>query len=89
MTNADVVKAFYQGKQASTKSEYLWTNANGSKLFSYLTCIAQKIDGKVIKNITRYSNTTSKHQSLVINYDGVVINVPKNTTNLTKYIYEG
>ena len=40
----------------------------------------------IIKNVTRYSNTTSKHQALIDTYDYIVTDVPKGETNLIKYM---
>ena len=58
--------------------------------FSYRTVIAERVisDDKtvIIKNVTRYSNTTSKHQALLDKYDYIVTDVPKGETNLIKYM---
>lgn len=86
ITNKDVIASFYEGKP--NESDNLSTN--GHKLFSYKTAIAERIttDDKtvIIKNVTRYSNTTSKHQALLDKYDYVVTDVPKEEQSLIKYM---
>ena len=63
----------------------------GDKLFNYETCIAQRHEGKVIVNVTRYSVTTSKIQNYLrgemANKDVIeVANVPLGTFDLIPYI---
>lgn len=86
MKNEDVVKSFYEGKPNERPS----LSTNGYKLFSYKTVIAQKVviddKTKIIKNITKYSHTTSKHQFYIDNFDYVVTDVPKGATDLVKYM---
>lgn len=61
MRNEDVVKGFRDGLQVH--SEHL-SSENG-KLYSYSTCIAQWVGNRVYLNCTKYSATTSHHQTLV------------------------
>ena len=87
MTNNQVVEAFYNKKRAKTKN----LTSIGNKLISYNTTIAERIviNGitLIVKNITRYSNSTSKHQALVDKYNCITKNtVPRNTANLLNYI---
>ena len=86
MKNKDVVKSFYEGKPNKVTS----LSTNGYKLYSFSTVIAQKIKvddkEKIIKNITKYSTTTSKHQFYVDNFDYVVTDVPRGATDLVKYM---
>lgn len=86
VTNKDVVDSFMKG--VPNKSDSMSTD--GHKLLSYQTAIAQKVFNNdkitVIKNVTRYSNTTSKHQALIDTYDYIVTDVPKGETNLIKYM---
>lgn len=86
ITNEDVVNSFYEGKP--NKSDNMSTD--GHKLLSYNTAIAERIinDDKtlIIKNVTRYSNTTSKHQALLDKFDYVVTDVPKDEQHLIKYM---
>ena len=63
----------------------------GDKLFNYETCIAQRHEGKVIVNVTRYSVTTSRIQNYLrgemANKDVIeVANVPLGTFDLIPYI---
>ena len=77
MNNAEVVKAFFDRKPAESHTGALWTN--GTRLFSYQTCVAEfcndadaveaardnvGADLLLLVNETKYSRTTStKHQS--------------------------
>lgn len=64
--NKDVAKSFIN-KQPN---ESLHLKSTGEKLFSYTTCIAQwsnKEYNKLYVNYTKYSNTTSRHLSLLHN----------------------
>lgn len=80
--NKDVVDAFYKGKKARNTNML----STGFKLYSWDTCIAQNIDGKIIKNITKYSISTSRQQKLITKYDYIASNVPFGTSNLKPYI---
>ena len=57
--------------------------ANGT-VYSYSTCIRQEIAGLSIGNITRYSVTTSRHQSQAqcVSCDVLLDNVPRDTPEL-------
>ena len=86
MKNEDVVKGFRAGLMCHSghlDSEY-------GKLYSYLTCIAQKVGDKIYLNETKYSCTTSRHQSLVRRicnpYRIMCNSIPKNIVKLDKYI---
>jgi len=82
MTNNDVVQQFERG--LSGKS--LNMESNGLKLWSYNTVVGQWIDGKLVKNITKYSQTTTK-QTTHLDYDNVTKqHVPINTQDLTPYV---
>ena len=85
MKNKEVVAAFLNhltGKAPHLKSE------NG-KLYSYNTVIAQCVDGALVGNNTKYSNTTSRHYYYVKPYVHFVVrNVPINTQDLKPYIEE-
>lgn len=64
MTNFDVCVAFVNGSKNGAHSLSMSINHDGSKLFSYGTVIAQKLpNGAIVLNDTKYSVTTSKHQS--------------------------
>jgi len=81
-SNKVAYDAFWKGKPGRGSS----TSSTGDKLFSYGTVILQRQpDGKVIGNITKYSNTTSRHQSQsgVHMADIIVVNVRRGTNDLT------
>ena len=67
------------------------TNKRGEKLFSYDTCIAQKVnEGTYILNKTGYTVTTKKHQNLVAELLAgkriiEVTDVPDDTRDLTQF----
>lgn len=62
MTNRQICDLFAKSNaEAKVLSMHI---DDDDKLFSYGTCIAQKIgNNEVIFNVTKYSNTTSHHQS--------------------------
>ena len=57
MKNEDVVKGFRAGLMCHSGHLY----SEYGKLYSYLTCIAQKVGDKIYLNETKYSCTTSHH----------------------------
>lgn len=67
MTNREVVQAFVRGEKGKSGS----LKSTGDKLFSYQTAIAQRVVGNgellsdYVINTTKYSVTTSRHQSLL------------------------
>lgn len=62
-TNKEVVQAFFDGEYAQNGS---MTSYSDGSLYSYDTKIAEFFDNEtIIVNCRRYSNTTSKHQSIV------------------------
>lgn len=96
MTNYDVCVAFVNGSNNGCHSLNMRVNHDGSRLFSYGTCIAEKLsNGSIIINETKYSITTSKHQShlrwaISANAKGITIHhtnkhVPRETYNLTHF----
>jgi hypothetical protein len=65
--------------------------AEDRKIYSYNTVIYEILhDGRTVGNITRYSATTSKHQSQhgVRGADILVDNVPIGANSLARYIKE-
>lgn len=92
MTNKEVCNNFIHRITCSNKS----LNSLDNKLFSYNTCIAQRINNEsIILNTTKYSITTSKHQTIlknilneylkednVINTLYLVNNIQKNSNDL-------
>jgi hypothetical protein len=83
LSNDDVIKAFYQGKEAKNRS----LTSTGNSLLSYDTCIVQRVNGKVIANATRYSNTTSRHRSAasIWHADMFVIGLARGVHDLQAY----
>ena len=64
MRNEEVVKAFARREIAKNSTGSLWST--GDCLYSYSTCIAEYTkDGKLYVNLTKYSTTTSHHQTLI------------------------
>ena len=83
-TTIEVGKAFWNKKPARGSS----VHSTGDKLFSYGTVILQRLqNGKVIGNATKYSVTTSKHQSQVniFKSDYRVTGVPMGRSDLRPY----
>jgi hypothetical protein len=86
MRNEDVVKGFRDGINCHTEN----LSSENGKLYSYATCIAQWHEGKIYLNYTKYSTTTSHHQTLVRRhcnpYKIGCDTIPRNIVNLEKYI---
>lgn len=66
MRNSDLCVEFVNnvanidGKKGNNMS----VSCDGTRLYSYGTCIGERLsDGSFILNVTKYSTTTSKHQS--------------------------
>ena len=81
-SNKCIVDAFYEHKTAENTN----MRSTGDKLYSYSTVIAQHINNKVIKNITKYSRSTGKQQSYISKFDYIAEKVPINTQSLIEYI---
>lgn len=85
MKNEDVIKAFIHREIAKSNSGNVLST--GNKLYSYRTCIAEYNDGNLYVNLTKYSITTSRHQSLLLrnvqNYIPVQ-NIREGSRNLIK-----
>lgn len=65
MTTIDLVENFvFGGRKGNASGGRLYIS--GDKLYNYGTCIAERKNGKIIVNITKYSPTTSKHQNRLI-----------------------
>jgi len=86
MTTQNLVKEFLYG---ATKGKASSLRIEGDKLFNYGTVIAQRINGVVVLNATRYSMTTTKHQNRLkaeLPNARTVNGVPMGTTDLTPYL---
>jgi len=83
LSNQDVVQCFYDGKAGHNRS----LRSTGDKLFSYQTVILQRIRGILVGNTTKYSRTTSKHQTLakVHHADSTVQHI-KGAQDLSQYV---
>lgn len=62
ISNANLINAFLKGDYATNGSMH----TDGTRLFSYATCIAQKTPDGMIFNACKYSPTTSKQQTYTI-----------------------
>jgi hypothetical protein len=78
------------GEWTRTDKNNLSTLPNGTA-FSYETIILQVLDdGSTIGNVTRYSNTTSRHQSKVgaRTADVLVTDIPEGSYNLVPFTWD-
>ena len=87
-TNKEVAIAFLNNYPDDVYAGNLRYYAKSGKLFSYNTIIAQRFDdGTIIFNATKYSPTTSRHQSLLFKCGLCVYikvtNIPMEASNLT------
>ena len=88
MRNKEVISKFVNFAESAATAN---VRSTGTQLFNYYTCIAQRHEGKIIVNVTRYSMTTSKLQNNLrcelSGYDVTeVTGVPRGTCNLVPYI---
>jgi len=71
MSNADVIEAWHQGREAKGRT----MRTDGVSLYSYDLCIAGVFNGeRAIKDYTgadSYSQTTSRHVNLAAKLTGV------------------
>jgi len=89
-SNQYAIDQFHKGKPGRGSA----MSSSGDKLWSYGTVIAQRLDdGSIVGNITKYSVTTSKHQSQagVRNHVGrkLLTNIPRGTTDLLPFLKDG
>ena len=61
LANIDIIKNFEAGINSHNRN----LESRGTRLINYSTCIAQFYNNKLYINITKYSVSTSKIQSLV------------------------
>ena len=88
MRNQEVISKFVNFAESAATAN---VRSTGDKLFNYEACIAQRHEGQIIVNVTRYSMTTSKLQNNLrcelSGYDVTeVTGVPRGTCNLVPYI---
>ena len=85
MTNSEVCRAFARGYVGHSSNMF----TDGNKLFSYSTVIAEKINGAIVFNASKYSTTTSKQQTFALREfapDFVVNGVSRGITSLVDYL---
>ena len=82
MNNSQVAQAFWDNKPKPCKSKSLFYE--DGKLFSYGTIILQRIGENIIGNGTKYSQTTSCHQTTASIYKAniVLYEVPRGCHDL-------
>lgn len=95
MTNREVVSEFGNyniDPKIESHTGNLYVTMSGRKLMNYGTCLAQRAEGYVIINASKYSVTTSKIQSMIRSEFAYSTNViytdkpvPMWTTDLTDY----
>lgn len=64
MRNIEVIKQFLNKSSGNSYTGNLISD--GVKLFSYNTCIAEWTDDLVLFNVTKYSSSTSRIQSMML-----------------------
>ena len=67
MSNQEVINRFKNGMKGQSSNGNLWISCDGTRLFNYGTCIAQRTSEGYIVNSTKYSVSTSKIQNYVRN----------------------
>ena len=90
ISHKELINAFIDGKTAHNGSMH----TDGTKLYSYETCIAQKTSNGIIFNSCKYSITTSKQQSCTrdvlhkydLEYTEIDNGVRRGTSNLCRYL---
>lgn len=88
MTNIQVIQSFISKRIGNSLHLY----SDGRRLLSYNTCIAEYYNGSLIVNNTKYSRTTSRHKSTLLEVMSTnipvinVLNVPIGTQSLIQYI---
>ena len=87
MRNIEVINQFLNKSSGNSDTKNLISD--GVRLFSYNTCIAEWTDDFVLFNVTKYSRSTSRIQSMILRelkkliHKSVSIdNVPINTHRL-------
>ena len=85
--NEFAIEQFQKGRAGKGSAMH----STGDKLYSYSTVILQRLDdGSIVGNTTKYSATTSKHQSRanVRSYIGhkLLTNVPRGTDDLSALV---
>ena len=95
MNRQQIISAFLSKKVTTAKASSL--RIEFGKLFSYQTCIAQHTaDGRLLVNMTKYSQTTSVQQNALLRAAADAramygVTIPRGTDDLLYYagLYEG
>lgn len=88
MTTKQVIANFLNG---ATKGKASSIEIEGDCLLNYATVIAQRINGVVHINVTRYSMTTTKHQNVLrreMPNAPIIDDVPRGCGNMQRYLTE-
>lgn len=85
MRNKEVIEAFSHRREAVSSTGSL--RSTGDCLYSYSTCIAEySREGELYINLTKYSMTTSHHQSLLCRFVStahrIMYGIERNITHL-------
>lgn len=86
MTTKEMINNFMTG---ATKGKASSICIEGDKLFNYNTVIAQRVDGAIVLNVTKYSMTTTKHQNVLrreMPHAITVSDIPRGAQDLSSYI---
>lgn len=88
MKNKDVIDAFLTGENHCKTGSMEFIPPD--KLYSYSTCIAEYDDEELLVNMSKYSVTTTRHQSELIRQIGqipctLLTNIPRNIVSLKKF----
>lgn len=86
MTTEQIMEKFFDG---AVKGKASSLRIEDDKLFNYQTVIAQRVNGVIVINVTKYSRTTTVHQNRLTRalYNAKTIDdVPKGCQDLTRYL---
>jgi hypothetical protein len=86
MTNEKLMQEFLNG---ATKGKAGNLKIEGDKLIQYSTTIAQRVNGQVIVNVTKYSKTTTVLQNKLTKWMPNTLfleGIPQGTYDITRYI---
>ncbi len=78
-----VLTAWNRNRAAGKAGNSIWTD--GERIFSYQTCLVDRVDGHTVLNLTKYGPTTSQHQNTLaahVSHFHTLRNVPRGTKHL-------
>ena len=88
MKNIEVIKQFLNKSSGNSDSKNLISD--GVRLLNYNTCIAEWADDFVLFNVTKYSRSTSRIQSMILRELKTLIHKSVSIDNVpinTKYLW--